>query len=143
MGGEIMPEPLAQSKGHLALDMDWRTATVCIVVFGFCLLATGAGAWRVLTGAPVVLRITWQTAFLLLASAWCAFKIQARTAQFALGLLAISSGSRIALAVAHASVQTQILNAEIMRVTDLLVMAAFCVYIAYWFRHRIKWVQHT
>jgi hypothetical protein len=133
-----MPEPLIQPKGHLALDMGWRTAALCAFFFGFCLLATGAGVWRVLTGAPVGLRITWQTVFLLLASAWFAFKIQARTARFALGLLAISSGSRIMFAVAKASVQTQILNAEIMRAVDLVIMVGFCAYIANWFGQQIK-----
>jgi hypothetical protein len=133
-----MPEPLAQSKGHLALDMGWRTAALCAFFFGFCLLATGAIAWRVLTGAPVGLRTTWQTMFLLLASAWFAFKIQARMARFALGLLAISSGSRIIFAAAKACLQTQILNAEIMRVVDLVVVAGFCVYIAHWFGQQIK-----
>jgi hypothetical protein len=133
-----MPEPLIQPKGHLALDMGWRTAAVYAFFFGFCLLGIGASAWRVLTGAPVGLHITWRTVFLLLASAWFAFKIQVRTARFALGLLAISSGSRIILAVAKASVQMQILNAQIMRVTDLVVMAGVCVYIAYWFELRIK-----
>ncbi|GEM_PF-2432025 len=133
-----MSEPLAQSRGHLALGMGWRTAAVCAFFFGFCLLDTGASAWRVLTGAPVGLRITWQTVFVLLASAWFAFKIQARTARFALGLLMISSGSRILFAGVHASMQTQILNAQIMRVADLVVMAGFCVYIAYWFQQRIK-----
>jgi hypothetical protein len=132
-----MSEPLAQSKG-LALDMDWRTAAVCLFSFGFCLLATGAGTWRVLTNAPVGLRITWPTTFVFLASAWFAFKIRDRTARFALGLLAISFGSRIIFAVTHVSVQTQILNAEIMRVVDLVVIAGFCVYIAYWFGQRIK-----
>src|ERR1700731_3777572 len=116
MDGEVMAEPLAEPKGRLALDMGWRTAAVGIFFFGFVLLATGVGAWRVLTGAPVGLRITWQTAFLLSASAWFAFKVQARTARFAFGLLTISSGSRIIFAVAHASAQTHILNAQIMRV---------------------------
>jgi len=120
--------------------MGWRTAAVGAFFFGFCLLATGAGAWRVLTGAPVGLRITWQTVFLLLGSAWFAFKIQARTARFAFGLLAISSGTRILFAGIHASVQTQILNAQIMRVVDSVVMVGFCVYVAYWFKQQIKWV---
>lgn len=112
-------------------------------LFGFCLLATGSSAWRVLTGAPVGLRIAWQTVFLLLASAWFAFKIQVRTARFALGLLAFSSGSRIIFAGLHASVQTQILNALIMRAVDLVVMAGFCVCVAYWFGQRVKRVQRS
>jgi hypothetical protein len=134
----MMSEPLTQSKGHLAFDMGWRTAAVGAFFFGFCLLATGAGAWKIVTGAPVGLRITWQTVFVLLASVWYVFKIQDRTARFALGLLAISSGSRIMFAVAKASVQTQILNAQIMRVANLMVMAGFCGYIAYWFKQQIK-----
>jgi len=76
--------------------------------------------------------------FLLLASSWFAFKIHARMARFALGLLAISSGSRLFFTAVHASVQTQILNAQIMRAVGLVVMAGFCVYIAYWFKQRIK-----
>jgi hypothetical protein len=129
-----------QAKGHLALDMGWRTAAVGVFFFGFCLIAIGVSAWRVLTGAPVALRVSWQTGFLLLVSVWFVFKIHVRIARFALGLLAISSASRIAFAVAHASMPTQVTNAQIMRVVDLVVLAGFCVYVAYWFGQRIKWV---
>jgi hypothetical protein len=120
-----MPSPLTQPKGHLALDMGWRTASVGALFLGFCPIAIGVSAWRVLTGAPVELRVTWHTAFLLSVSVWFAFKIHVRIARFALGLLAISSASQIAFEVAQASVQTQVLNAEIMRVVDLVVMVGF------------------
>jgi hypothetical protein len=131
-------EPTKQTKGAVAFDMGWRTALLGIICFGFCLLATVLTARRVLTGAPVELRISWRTVFVLLASAWFAFKVQVRMAQFAFGLLTLSFGSRIVLAVAQASAQTQILNAEIMRFVDFLIMTGLCLYVADWFRRRVN-----
>jgi hypothetical protein len=138
MDGEVMAESVKQPKGHLALDMDWMTGVLGVICFGFCLLGSVAMARRVLTGAPVEVRITWQTVFVLLASVWFAIQVRGRAARFVLGLLVISFGSRIILALVHASAQTQVLNAEIMRVVNLVVVAAFYFYIVSWFKDRIR-----
>jgi hypothetical protein len=126
-----MSKLAAESKGYWALDTDWLTAVLSGFFFLFCLLALATGFWRVLTGAPVATHITWKILFLLLVSVWLtvrAVRHGYRTAQFAFGLLSLSFGSRIILAVLHVSVETQILNADVMRVLDLLVMAGFCIY---------------
>jgi hypothetical protein len=133
-----MTEPLAEPKGRLALDMSWITAAWGVIAFGYCLLATVAVAWRLLTGALVEVRVSWQTAVVVLFGAWLMIQVRERTLRFGLGLLVLASGSRLMLAALHASAQTQILNGQIMRAVDLVVMAGLCVYIAYWFKQRIK-----
>jgi hypothetical protein len=133
-----MAERLIERKTHLALDMDWMTAALAAIFFAFCLLGTLATARLVLIGAPVKLRITWETVFLLLAFAWLALQSRDRVAKFGCGLLGVVFGSRLLLAVVHASVQIQVLNAQVMRVVDLVVMVGFCIYLAHWFKQRIK-----
>lgn len=131
-------ELLSQPKRHLALDMGWRTAAAIVLFFGICLLSTMAGAWRLLKGAPVSERITWQTVFLFFMGGWFAFIFRERTARFAALLVMLSSGSRALLAVVGASPQVRILNAEIMRAVEVVVMAGCCSYIGFWFKQRIR-----
>jgi hypothetical protein len=133
-----MAEQLAEPKGHLALDMGWRTAAVAILGFVFCALGTAVLSWKVATVAPVNVRVTWQTVIVVLFGVWLTVEVQQRTTRFVLGLLLVASGSRLILAALHASIQTQILNGEIMRVVDLAVVAGICCYITYWFGQRIK-----
>jgi hypothetical protein len=133
-----MAEPLTEPKGRLALDMGWRTAAVGIIGFGYCLLATVSVAWTLLTGAFAEVQVSWQTVLVVLFGAWLMIEVRERTLRFGLGLLVLASGSRLMLAALHASAQIQILNGQIMRAVDLVVMAGLCVYIAYWFKQRIK-----
>jgi hypothetical protein len=135
-----MVEPLMEPKGHLALNMSWITAAWSVIAFGFCLLSTVSVAWRLLKSAPVEVRVSWQTVLVVLFGAWLMIQVRERTLQFGLGLLVLASGSRLTLAALHASPQTQIMNGQIMRAVDLVVMAGLCVYIGYWFKQRIKWV---
>jgi hypothetical protein len=133
-----MAEPLTEPKRHLALDMGWRTAAAGAIGFVFCLLGAIALAWKVATMAPVAVRVTWQNVIAVLSGVWLTIQVRGRTARFVLGLFVLASGSRLILAALHTSVQTQILNGEIMRVVDLVIVAGFCCYIPYWFRQRIK-----
>jgi hypothetical protein len=133
-----MAERLVEPKTHLTLDIDWMTAVLAAIFFVFCLLNTLVTARLVLIGAPVKLRIRWETVLLLLAFAWLAFQSRDRVAKFGCGLLGVVFGSRLLLAVVHASVQIQVLNAQVMRVVHLMVMVSFCIYVAHWFRLRIK-----
>ena len=133
-----MTERPVEPKTHLALDMDWMTAALAVIFLAFGMLGTLATARLVLIGAPVKLRITWETVFLLLAFAWLAFQSRDRVAKFGCGLLGVVFGSRLLLAVVHASVQIQLLNAQVTRVVDLVVMVGFCIYLAHWFKQRIK-----
>jgi hypothetical protein len=133
-----MAEHLTEPKGHLALDIGWRTAAAAIIGFVFCVLGAVVLAWKVTTVAPVEVRVTWQNVIVVLFGIWLTIEVRGRTTRFVLGLLLLASGSRLILAALHASIQTQILNGEIMRVVDLVVVAGFCCYIPYWFRRRIK-----
>ncbi len=134
-----MAELQTEPKGRLALDMNWMAAACGVIAFGFCLIATLLMAWRLLTGAPVVeVRISWQTVLVALFGVWFMIEVRERTARFLIGLLVLASGSRLMLAALRASAQTQFLNAQIVRVIDLVVMTGLCAYIAYWFKQRIK-----
>ncbi|HZW93213.1 MAG TPA: hypothetical protein VFF64_09700 [Candidatus Eremiobacteraceae bacterium] len=138
MDGFMTVGPTGQVRGHVAIDMGWRTALVLALFFGFCLLATGISLWRIFTGAPVGVRITWQTGLLLLAALWFALKVEDRAAQFGAVLLVLSSGSRILLAVLGASAPVQSFNALIMRAVNAVVLTGFCFYGGYWFKQRIR-----
>ena len=137
MDGEVVTEQLTEPKTHLALDMDWITLALGAICFAFCLLTMGAMARRVLIGAPIQVRITWETVFLFLAFTWLALRSRERLMKFGSGLLGTVFGSRFILAVFHASAQIQVMNGQIMRVVELVVMAGFCFYFAHWFKERI------
>jgi len=133
-----MTERPVEPKTHLALDMDWMTAALAVIFLAFGMLGTLATARLVLIGAPVKLRITWETVFLLLAFAWLAFQSRDRVAKFGCGLLGVVFGSRVLLAVVHASVHIQALNAQVMRVVELVALVGFWIYLVHWFKQRIK-----
>jgi hypothetical protein len=133
-----MAEHLAESKGRLALDMGWRTAAVAVVGFAVCLLAAIATTWRLLAGAPVVVRVSWQTVLVVLFGAWLMTEVRERTLRFGFGLLLLASGSRLILAALHVPAQTQTLNGQIMQAVDVVVFTGLCAYIVYWFKQRIR-----
>jgi hypothetical protein len=135
---EVMAERPIEPKTHLALDMDWMTALLVVIFSAFGLLWTLATARLVLIGAPVKLRITWEAVSLLLAFVWFAFQSRDRVAKFGCGLLGVVFGSRVLLAVFHASTEIQALNAQVMRVVELVVLVGFWIYLAHWFKQRIK-----
>ena len=138
MDREVVADELTKPKAYLVLDTDWATAALSAVFFVFCMLATGATARHIFSGVPVQVRVTWHTVFLFGAFAWLAIWLPERLTRFGCGLLTLAFGSRIVLAITHASAQIQVLNGEIMRVAELLVMVGFCIYIAHWFKRRIK-----
>jgi hypothetical protein len=133
-----MVEPLIEPRKRLVLDTDWMTAALAAVCFLFCLFGAVAVGWRVFTGAAVSLRITWQTGFALIFGTWLATQVRERASRFAVGLLVLSTGSRILLALVHASSAIQTSNSEVARVIDLLLMVGFCHYILRWLRTRLK-----
>jgi hypothetical protein len=133
-----MEESTSEPKTQLALDLGWRTATVFAFFFCFCLLAAGIGLWRIFTAAPVSLKISWQTFFALLMASWGAWKFEQRVARFAVGLLVLSFGSKLLLAALHASIDVQVLNAQIMRAVDALILIGLCGWIVVWFKPRVR-----
>src|SRR6266496_1134714 len=128
MERKIMVESRSEAKTQLALDTDWTTAAFAAFGFAFSLLTIGATARSVLIGAPVQTRIKWETVFLFLIFAWLAIRLRERVTKFGCILWTIVFGSRIILAIIHASAQIQVINGQIMRVVDLLVMVGFCFY---------------
>jgi hypothetical protein len=133
-----MAEPTSEPKTQLALDMGWRTATVFALFFCFCFLAAGISLWGIFTAAPVNLKISWQTFFALLMASWGAWKFEQRVVRFGVGLLVLSSSSKVLLAGFHAPIDAQIFNAEIMRAVNVLLLIGLCVWIVVWFKPRIK-----
>jgi hypothetical protein len=129
---------MTEPETHLALDTDWMTAVLAAICFAFCLLTLVATGRRVVINAPVQLQVTWDTVFLFLAFTWLAIHVRERITRFGCGLLSVVFGSRLILAVVHASPQIQVLNGQIMRVVDLVVTVGFCLYLIFWFKQRIK-----
>jgi hypothetical protein len=135
-----MTEIAAKPKRDLVLDMDWISATLGLVFFLVVSAAVAASAWRLWRGVPAQVQVTWTTVFNLLWSGWLSFAIKVRPARFALGVLSLSFGSRIAFAVVHLALETQTVNAEVMRVVELLIMVGFWLCIPYWFWKQLKHV---
>jgi hypothetical protein len=133
-----MAKQSTEPKTHMALDTDWMTAVFVAFCFVLCLLTIAATTRHVLIGAPVKVQVTWDTVFLLLASGWLALGSRERVTKFLCGLFSIVFGSRLLLAVVHASAQIRVLNGEIMRVVELGAMVSLCFYCAHWFRQRIR-----
>ena len=133
-----MTDEVTEPKTHLALDTDWMTALFTAACFVLCLLISLATIRQVLIAAPVKVRVTWDTWFLFWGSAWFAIQVKERTTKFGCISLSIVFGSRLVLMLVHASFQIQILNAEIMRVVELLVEIGICCYLANWFKQRTR-----
>jgi len=55
-------------------------------------------------------------------------------------MLALSVASRILLQVLHATVETQLANAALLRVVDLALWIGGCVGILWWFKSKFKYV---
>jgi hypothetical protein len=138
MDGALMLEHGTEPKTYLGLDMDWITAAFAAFCFVLCLVTMVVKARHLLIGAPVQVPVTWDTGFLLMAFAWLAVLSRERITRFACGLLSIVFGSRVILWVVGASTQLQVLNSQVMRIVELVVMVGFCFYLVHWFRHRIK-----
>jgi hypothetical protein len=134
----MMAESISVPKGQPMLDMDGRTAAAFSFCLGLCALATGIDLWKIFTAAPVSLQISWPTLFLLLIASWFALKVKFRAARFAVGLLVLSSGSRVLLAGMHASTAVQVVNAGTMAVVYAVIMAGLSVWIVFRFEPRIR-----
>ena len=133
-----MTDEVTEPKTHLALDTDWMTALFTAACFVLCLLFSVATVRQVLIAAPVKVHVTWDTWFLFLGSAWFAIQVKERRARLGCILLSIVFGSRLVLMLVHASFQIQILNAEIMRVVEVLVEVGIYCYLANWFKQRTR-----
>jgi hypothetical protein len=138
MDGQVMADESMEPRTQLALDTDWGTAMFTAFVFVFFLLALVVTARHVLLGAPVKLGITWGTWFMFLGFTLLAIRLRERIVKFLCVLIGVMFGSRLFLSLIHASFESQVLNGEIMRVVDLLVDVGFCLYIASWFKQRIR-----
>jgi hypothetical protein len=134
----MMTEKVTEPKMHLALDTNWMTAVFMAFCFVLCLLTIASTTRHVLIGSPVEVKISWETAFLFVAFGWLALQMRERITKFGCVLLSIVLGSRLILALFHSSLEVQTLNAQIMRVVELVVMIGFCYYLARWFKQRVR-----
>jgi len=133
-----MADESIEPKPHLALNTDWITAVFMAFCFVLCLLTIVSTTRHVLIGSPVEVKISWETVFLFIAFGWLALQMQERVTRFGCVLLSIALGSRLVLALVHSSLQIQLLNAQIMRVVELIVMIGFCYYLARWFKEHVR-----
>ena len=131
-------DEVTEPKTHLALDTDWMTAILAAFSFLLCLLTVVATTRQVLIGSPAKVQVTWDTWFLFLAFGWLALQVRDRITKSGCVLLSIVFGSRLVLALVRVSLQVQVLNAQILRVVELVVMMALCYYLARWFKQRIR-----
>jgi hypothetical protein len=135
-----MAESVTEPKRHLALDTDWICGTMAAGVLIGCLLLSGRVIWQVLTGANVEPRVSWYTVMLLFACIWAVTATESRILRLGFALVGLAPASRLALYLTHASIATQMMNAEVMRVVDAIALTMFCVYLVQWFKTKIKHV---
>jgi hypothetical protein len=133
-----MDELAPKRKREIVIDADWMTAVTACIFLAFCMLSIAVGMRKVLAGAPVNLQLRWESVLGLAMSAWLAFQFRERLLRFLLGALAASIASKGFLKLIHASLQLQVVNAEIMRVVDLIAMTVFCLYAFRYLKPRIK-----
>ncbi len=86
------------------------------------------------------MQVSWYSIFGPLMCVYLLVGMKDRRLRFALALLGLSMASRVILALAHASVATQTMNAHVMGVADCVVYVGLCVYLLCWFRARIRLV---
>ena len=136
-----MEELKTESRKHLTVDSDWMTSVVTLVMLLFLLLAALGTGWRVVSGAPFrQTQISWYQAPALLLGIYIVFSVKDRAFRWGVALMLLSTFSRIALRLLHASVPTQALNGMVMRAVDLMIYVGGVIYLLHWFWARTRYV---
>ena len=136
-----MEELKTASTKHLTVDSDWMTAIVSLVLLLFLLLAAHVTGWRVVSGAPFrQTQISSYQALVLLIGVYVVFSVKDRAFRWGIALMLLSTVSRIALRLLHASVATQALNGMVMRAVDLMIYIGGVIYLLHWFWARTRYV---
>jgi hypothetical protein len=137
--GEVMAE-LTEPRKQLALDTDRGSAVAMVVLFVFCALFAARELFEIVRGTRPVIVIAWHTWLLLGLGILYCFGTRDRWFRAFCLILALSSASRIMLHVFDATVETQLANAALLRVIDLMLFVGGCVYIPWWFKSKVRYV---
>jgi hypothetical protein len=136
-----MEELKTESTKHLTVDSDWMTAVVTLVILLFSLLAALGTGWRLVSGAPFrQTQISWYQAPALLIGIYLVFSVKDRAFRWGVALMLLSTVSRVALRLLHASVATQALNEMVMRAVNLTIYIGGVIYLLHWFWARTRYV---
>ncbi len=128
-----------EPKKHLALDTDWTSAIIAVWgFFVFAFLAAG-GTWMTLQARFDVTPTSWRTPLLAGVLIYLGVRSEGWLRVGAL-VFAVGPVSRIILWLARASHETQFINEEFVRWIDSALFFAGCVYVAYWFKSKIRYV---
>jgi hypothetical protein len=135
-----MGESMTAPKKQLALDTDWRSATAMTALFVICALIGARELFKIVHGAKPGIAVTWQTWLLLaVCASWSVWGGERWFRAVSL-IMALSVASRVLLHLLNATVQTQLANAALLRVVDLILCAGGCAGISRWFKSKIRYV---
>ena len=135
-----MTESLAQSKKHLALDTDWHSAAAMVALFVICASVGARELFEIVHATKPVITITWHSWLLLgMCVLWFGWGGERWFRTISL-VVALGVASRIVLRVGNASVETQLADAALTRVIDLMVCGGGCAGISWWFSSKIRYV---
>jgi|HubBroStandDraft_5_1064220.scaffolds.fasta_scaffold599794_2 hypothetical protein len=137
-----MSESLTEPKKHLALDTDRGSAAGMILLFVMCGLFAATTASRIVHGTQptVSASISWRTWFLLVLCPLWFFGTRERLLRILCLVVAIGPVSRVLLWLLKAPLDTLIANVAFLRVIDLMLFVAVCVYIPCWFKSKVRHV---
>jgi hypothetical protein len=135
-----MGESMTVPKKQLAFDTDWRSATAMVALFALCALFGTNRLVKIVHGAPPGIAVTWQTWLQSAVFAMGAVAQSPRWFRAVSLILALSFASRILLHLLNARVETQLANAALLRVVDLILWAGGCAGVLWWFRSKLRYV---
>jgi hypothetical protein len=137
-----MAESLTGPKKHLALDTDRGSAAGMVLLFVICGLFAATTASRIVHGTQptVSARVSWQTWLLLVMCPVYYFGTSERLLRITGAVVAIHPVSRVLLWLLKAPPETLIANIAFLRVIDLKLFIAVCIYVTSWFKSKIRHV---
>jgi len=126
-------------RGHIALDCSWVDAVVMIIGMVLCSLFAVGLLWTTLNRHWQIRPISYLNAvFFIVLAALVLYSAKDRTIRFGFAVLLASDAGRVAVSLVRAPFGVQ--RAAIL--VDRWMMLAFCagtiVYIALWFKRRIR-----
>jgi phosphatidylserine synthase len=135
-----MSESLASPKKHLALDTDWMSGVVAAFGFFICALLGVGIVWTTVRGTFHAGLPSWRTALLAAGFIWLGARESDRSFRILMFSLAGVKTLRLILWLSGASNQTLVINEVLARWIESGLYLAICVYVAYWFKTKIRYV---
>jgi len=135
-----MAESLTEPRKHTALDTDWMSGVVAVVLFIIFALLGAATSRGTLLGTFKASSPSWWTPLFAGSIIYSGVKISGKPFKTAVFVFAIGPVSRMLLWSLRASTETLWINEIFIRWVDTVLYFSVCVYICFWFGSKIRHV---